>query len=57
MPPVNRSYIQTLLAKEVLAEIPDQVTLYMKTNGIKPLEPNLNRRSAFQDYAPSLMDT
>jgi len=30
---------QAYLAKEVLAEIPDQVTLYMKKNNIKPRPP------------------
>ena len=30
---------QTYLAKEVLAEIPDQITGYMKKHGIKPRPP------------------
>ena len=32
----NLSASQAYLAKEVLAEIPDQVTEFMKKNGIKP---------------------
>jgi len=34
---LNRS--QVMLAKEVLAEIPDQVMSYMKKNGVKPSPP------------------
>jgi len=30
---------QAYLAKEVLAEIPDQVTEFMKKNGIRPRPP------------------
>jgi len=30
---------QAYLAKEVLAEIPDQVTEFMKKNGIRPRAP------------------
>lgn len=35
----NLALSQAYLAKEVLAEIPDQVTGYMKRNGIKPRPP------------------
>jgi len=35
----NLATSQVYLAKEVLAEIPDQVTEFMKRNGIRPRPP------------------
>jgi len=35
----NLTLSQAYLAKEVLAEIPDQVTEFMKKNGIRPRPP------------------
>jgi len=35
----NLALSQAYLAKEVLAEIPDQVTGYMKKNGVRPKPP------------------
>lgn len=32
----NAQIAQAALAKEVLAEIPEQLTSYMKANGLKP---------------------
>lgn len=40
--PADQSFIQSQLAKEVLAEVPDQITGYMKTHGISPLPIQLN---------------
>ncbi|KAI1721138.1 copine domain-containing protein [Ditylenchus destructor] len=36
--PADQAYVQSLLAKEVLAEVPDQVTSYFKLKGIAPLQ-------------------
>uniref|UniRef100_A0A915E6U7 Copine-3 n=1 Tax=Ditylenchus dipsaci TaxID=166011 RepID=A0A915E6U7_9BILA len=36
--PADQAYIQSLLAKEVLAEVPDQVTSYFKSRSIAPLQ-------------------
>jgi hypothetical protein len=33
----QQTHIESLLAKEVLAEVPDQVTSYMKSRGIAPM--------------------
>lgn len=34
----DQNHLQNLLAKKVLAEVPDQITGYMKSKGIVPLQ-------------------
>jgi hypothetical protein len=36
--PADQAYVQSLLAKEVLAEVPEQVTSYFKSRAIPPLQ-------------------
>lgn len=48
--PADQAYVQSLLAKEVLAEVPDQVTSYFKLKGIAPLQLHNQAQAYPQPY-------
>jgi len=48
----ERAYVQAQLAKEVLAEVPEQVVGFMKSRGIAPLPPNAQPTQDFNNGHP-----